>query len=440
MMKGDTYFRWLIFSAICLLFVSCQKLSEEDEALSNPGIPLKIKARSSGSGGITYPLYLYAFNEKGTCAAFQTVESADDSVELSLQKGDYRVVAVAGLSDSYDIPEKPSVDDVISLTGTAGAGTPLMIGKADVAVEAAKKSTLDITLGYAVAAVNVSLSNLPADVSSVRFSLSPLHSTLSLNGEYGGVSVKMETACRLDTGNVWSAKTVYIFPGKENETVFSIVLTMKDGTSNTYGYTYGGIPEAGRPFNIKGSYSGGITVSGNIIGGDWGTPVDVKFDFGSANQSDGDDVEDDGYGSEEDGADLPEVGTIWNGAIVAAVTENSSLETEMLLLSLEEWDIDTSQVEDVTGSYSVNGISGWRLPTYEEAVILRSAFTGENRRKLNERIAEYDDTLYGIDGEERYLCDKSGSYYSFIFSVGTSITQAGNKRTYYTRLVKNISY
>jgi hypothetical protein len=58
---------------------------------------------------------------------------------------------------------------------------------------------------------------------------------------------------------------------------------------------------------------------------------------------------------------------------------------------------------------------------------------------LNERIAEYDSELYGLaNGEkERYLCLKNGEFYSFQFRAGTGTTVAGEKRSYYVRLVKS---
>ena len=86
--------------------------------------------------------------------------------------------------------------------------------------------------------------------------------------------------------------------------------------------------------------------------------------------------------------------------------------------------------------YSVNGMSGWRLPTHDEAKVLRSNFNGDKRAALNERIADYDGMLLGVDGEERYLCDKSSVYYSFKFAEKTTISKAGEKRSYYIRLVK----
>ena len=105
-------------------------------------------------------------------------------------------------------------------------------------------------------------------------------------------------------------------------------------------------------------------------------------------------------------------------------------------MSLDEWSIVTDQVPELISGYSVNGLTGWRLPTYEEAKLLRSSFSGENRIAVNERIAAYDDTLWGLDGEERYLCNKDGIYYSFVFSGGSKLSKAGGVRSYYARLVK----
>jgi len=79
------------------------------------------------------------------------------------------------------------------------------------------------------------------------------------------------------------------------------------------------------------------------------------------------------------------------------------------------------------------------LPTHEEVESLRLRFSGDHREELNDLIAEYDSSLYGLanGAKERYLCLKDGKYYSFQFILGTSTTAAGEKRTYYLRLVKS---
>lgn len=193
--------------------------------------------------------------------------------------------------------------------------------------------------------------------------------------------------------------------------------------------------EAGRPYSIAGSYSSGIVLDGYFVLKGWDALTEIAFQFGTGKNEDGtgEDLEEPTIGSEG----VPEVGSIWNGAIVAQVSDVDETGADVLLLSLDEWIMVTSQVEEVTADYVVNGLSGWRLPTSEEAQMLRDRFSGASRTELNERIADYDASLMGVDGEERYLCDKSGVCYSFIFAGGTSITKAGTVRTYYARLVKD---
>ena len=240
--------------------------------------------------------------------------------------------------------------------------------------------------------------------------------------------MKAGGSCFLSNGNVWKSDTLYVFPGSATETLLTIVLETLGGARNKYEYTYSGRPEAGRFFNLSGSYSDAVSVTGSVIVDNWNGVDEVSFDFGTVGKPD--------TGNPDfDALDLPDIGTIWNGAIVADVIE-ASTGAEILLLSLEEWDATTAQVEDITEGYSVNEISGWRLPLYEEAQMFRNRFCGEARLSLNALISEYDENLYGLDGEERYLCNKEGEFYSFVFSAGKNIYPAGTQRSYYVRLVK----
>lgn len=425
-----------IVYAICLILMAgCQQLPEDDGLMSSGENVLKVNARSVEGAEIVYPLNLYAFAEDGDCVASQKMDGADEEMALVLEKGHYQVVAVSGMSEAYRLPEEPSLEDVIALSGTSGAETPLMVGKASVNVRDAEAS-VDITLSYVVAALNVALTGVPSGVEAVTLTLSPLHSSLSMSGEYGGKSQKVQVDCSLGSDGVWSAPVCYIFPGSATETVFSILLEKEDGTEITYGYTYQGAPEANHPFNVSGNYAGGVTVGGNLIAQNWKEPIVVEFDFGAEEISGDADTDEEDDEPEVDLTGVPEVGSIWNGAVVADIGESDAEGVDLLLLSLEEWDQAVSQVQSIVAGYSVNGMSGWRLPTHDEAKVLRSNFNGDKRAALNERIAGYEDGLPGVDGEERYLCDKSGVYYSFKFAEKTTISKAGEKRSYYIRLVK----
>lgn len=435
-MRKRFLFTWLLLAAMCFGGLGCQSLPEDGIEAQERGV-LKVNARSFSGEEAIYPMYLYAFSEEGVCASFQLIGSSDESMRLELAPGDYRVVLIAGNEDDYVFPENPVLDDVVALEGKAGSETPLLMGMADVCVGSETESRLELTLSYPVAAVEVSLVDVPSDVSAVTVSVSSFYSMLSFSGEYDGGGYVLEMPCALDTSNVWSTGTRYVLPGDTSETVFSIRLKMKDGTEVTYGYIWQDVLEAGRPYSITGSYSSGVVLDGSFVVKGWDEQTELSFRFGAGSQ--------DGYGGEEEPEEpsvevegVPEVGSIWNGAIVADVSNTETSGADVLLLSLDEWDIVASQVEGLTSGYSVNGMSGWRLPTSEEAKLLSERFSGSNRLELNERIAAYDAKLVGLDGEERYLCDKAGVYYSFIFAAGKSVTKAGTVRTYYTRLVKEV--
>ena len=423
----------------CLTIASCQQLPEDNATTdSTTKQALTVKVRSSEDAEIDYPLYLYAFNKSGNLAASQTIDEKGKNMALSLSEGDFQVVAVAGVCDDYELPESPSLKDAIVLSNDEGADSPLMIGKADIGVSRNTGTTAEIALSYVVAQLNVKLKNVPTDVSTVQLSISPLHSSLSMGGEYGGDAQKVKVNCSQNDDGTWSAEPTYIFPGSGKETTFSVYFKKEDGTELTYGYTYQGTPEANHPFNITGSFVDGIIVGGSFEITGWEEAINVEFTFGA------DVVPEEETESDEleiDLSSVPEVGSIWNGTIVADIGEADETGVNLLLMSLDEWEATTSEISDITDGYSVNELTGWRLPTHEEAALLRARFSGTGRLELNELIEEYDPDLYGLaNGEtERYLCLKNDAYYSFRFVSGTTTTKAGDKRTYYVRLVKTYS-
>ena len=132
---------YLIYIIIVSLVYSCQQLPEDDGWMSDgEEKTLKVKVRSAGEAEIVYPLYLYAFNGKGNLVASQTIADAVADVALPLTKGDFQVVAVSGVSEYYEMPEKPELDDVITLLSSDGADTPMMVGRANVEVGDAEES------------------------------------------------------------------------------------------------------------------------------------------------------------------------------------------------------------------------------------------------------------------------------------------------------------
>ena len=434
-MKMNLLNKWLLGAAICLSMSNCQQLPDDMLKTDNEGV-LKVKTRSVENQDVIYPLTLYVFSTDGDCLETLLIEEKDEVVQFRLPEGHYRVVAMSACKDSYSVSTVSSWDNVIRMSDEGGAKIPLLMGNADVTMDSDTKGKLEIVLSNAVTAIDVSLSNVPADVVSVVIAMSPFSSSVNLKGEYVDSDYSWRLPCSLDTNNRWSTKTCYLFPGSGKEIVLSIWMKKKSGEEVTYGYTWKESPEENQPYHLEGDYSDGLSLNGSFVLKAWNEAKDVAFQFGAVSSSDEEEEEEDEDGSN---ADLPEIGSIWNGTIVANILEKDETGTDMLLMSLEEWEGTASDVKDAEFDYTVNGISDWRLPTHEEAAVLRDKFNGESLVKLNERIAEYDPELYELaDGEkERYLCLKNGEVYTFQFRAGKSITSAGEKRTYYVRLVKS---
>lgn len=429
-------FKCILPILFCGILFACQQVPNDDEWLSEEETkPLKIKVRSAENVEIAYPLYLYAFDKNGKLAASQTIVDEGKDMALSLTDDEYQVVALSGVTDDYQLPKDLTLEGEIKLSNIEGADAPLMVGRADVGGSRNEGTMAEIALSYVVAQLNVVLKNVPADVSTVQLSISPLYSSLSMGGEYGGDAQKVKINCTLDEDGIWSAQPTYIFPGSGEETTFSVYFKKEDGTEMTYGYTYQGKPEANHPFNITGSYAEGVIVGGSFEISGWEEAIDVEFTFGAnvVPDKEGEDEEE----PEIDMTNVPEVGTIWNDMIVVDIGEADENGVDLLLLSLDEWKSDTLNVVDIPTGYSVNGISGWNLPTYDEATTIRARFSNDTRLELNDIIKQYDSQLVGLsaDSNDRYLCLKNGKYYSFSFAPKTNISPA-KKRSYYVRLVK----
>ena len=426
-MKASTFTRCLIGTLLLCLHSACQKMTDEELA-ENTSKVLNVKARSSSNAGISYPLYLYAFDKNGNCSASQVIENEEEAIRLELAGGAYRIAAVSGVSGGYTLPEKPNLESGISISSTSGASTPMMSGKADVNVSS-KETSLNITLSYAVTAISVALKGVSSDVSAVKLTLSSFHSSLFFSGEYGGDAQSLEIPCTLDTENIWSAKTVYAFPGSGNETVFSIQLTKKDGTQATYAYTYQGAPEANRPFNISGNYAGSVTVGGEFIVKDWDSSINVEFDFGGATTDNG---EDNGKEEEQQPSGTPQVGTIWGGGIVVDVETNTQ---SVLLMSTDEWECYSSGLAELLEEYATND---WLLPDATQARLLNATFQDESLTALNEMLEENGYTTINV--EKRYLYDNGGETYAFGFKSTSKFLAAGAQTKYKVRLVKATKY
>ncbi len=137
------------------------------------------------------------------------------------------------------------------------------------------------------------------------------------------------------------------------------------------------------------------------------------------------------------------------------LTSNPS-ETHYLFLSLTEWkDVFSANydggemVQTIVNSYREGTLTGWRLPTKEEAKILKDRFEStppylsDELSNANAILKESGgDLLHAWDAKSsmpawRYLCE-NGTY-SFSLKLGTTISEAAKtaNTTYHLRLVRD---
>lgn len=427
---------FLLLSFICT--VSCQRslYDEDDESIAETNVPLKVSTRAGGDSQIDYPVYVYAFDpESGSCVASQQIEDDGESIELDLSPAKYTIVAIAGLGEEYTIPESPNIDEVITMLSNNRSSRPMMMGRATITAAKGQEAFTTVTLYYAVSMVSITLQDIPSTTESVSLCISPLYSALSLDGGYSGGGNDTEIACTLGSDGTWSCDPFYIFPGSSSQTVISITLKDEDETTTTYGYTYTkGGPEANVPFNINGSYTGKVTVSGDLITGDWEDPVDVTFDFGS--QTVDESTDDETYSGGSLSA-VPSVGSVLEEGIVAAIESEDSEGAYLMMMSLDEW---TSLAEDAETTVAEAVAEGWSIPNYTEAHTLYDAFAGDNLDEVNGNIEEAGSDNPTISTTYRYLYNSSGIFYAFGFKSTSTFAVAGEKTKYKIRLVRRVYY
>lgn len=440
----------VMLSAIA--FCSCENpnfmLDDEDVPTTNPsnGKSVKVSLRSASTAPIEYPVRIYAFDEGDICRGSAIIaDEAESAVTMKLPKGVYRMTAIS-LPDTYPFSESNiSPSSVLQMPEGGYARSPFSTGNADITVTSSASQSVSIRMGYRQAAVNVTLLNTPANVTGMDISLSTPYRTMSIGGSYG--EAKSVTIPSVKSGDTWETGTFYIMPTQQSQTVLTMHLTLADGSSESYSYTYNATLNAGTPYVFTGKYDSGVSnadITASIQGGEWGTPVVTDFSFGPGADEDTEKNSTTWYV-----ASLPEAGDIINGHVIVTSSETSSAEAELLLLSLEEWnnvysvenEEKAAETTSIVNNYAEDGLREWRMPTEAEAKLLHDMYSDDTAlASINTTIANAGGVKLAKkksnDDNKRYLCGEGRS--TFTFAINGNINSAGRTVTYSLRLVKSI--
>lgn len=448
------YPKWL-FSAFLLsllTFTSCESawLDETEEA--SPTTNLTIRTRASGNARLVYPIQVLAYEiQSGQLMSEQTINSASEKLSLSLPEGEYDLVALAGLED-YRLSDKNYYDSKIMM-GEDAPGQALIQGLAQVQIDG-KATTTEIVMSYQVACLDLTLRDIPEEVSEVTVTISPIYTSINLDGtrseDIGKITIPAQSTNETGT---WTIPRSYLFGSSGEQTVLSINLINQDGKT-VYGHTIKQPLSPSVPYAISGSYLGGFSLSGELLLQDWGEIVPLKFTFGEASLTDPDDEPEDEEPNDDEPSSsvttIPLPGDLYNGSVVGAILSQNETEAELLLISSRLWENVASiynesdgwtQTEAIVSDYSENGIGEWLIPTKEEAKLLTEVtLSSAQMEKINQALEKVGgDPWISSDLEDengdliRYLCNDG--YNSFVIGKSGSQSKTGKNRSYFLRLV-----
>jgi len=414
----------------CMLTACVNNIGEPDtEGEGEPGsgtlpapVAVTISTRTQDIGAApTLPIHIYAFDSQGTCAAQQTLTTADADIVLQLPAGSYTIYALAGATDQrYQLPDASTAtaEHIIMLQDGHSTHGELQAGAATITLEDGRTTDLTITLTRIVAQVTAAFSQLPADVTGVSIALEPLAQQLRLNGTYGTAVGPTTFALTQDSDDRWiTAEPVYLLPSQENITV-SITLTKADGNTHTYAYNSNIRLTANYKHSLQATYTEthGPDINGSLQSTDWAGEQEINFDFGPGGSGSS------GNDNTEPVTNLPTVGTLYQDCYVLAVTDATATSANLLLVAPGQWtDLTKDNAESTISAYTTGTLGGWALPTRPQAELLYHARSN----------------IPGMNQAADYLFNDGGTLRAFwTDDISFTPTAAYVKTPYHARAVK----
>lgn len=434
----------MMFTALASawLLTGCfEQAADNDEIIDQGGnTRLKVTTRAA-QGDIPYPVQILAYDSSGKLAGQQTLSSQGDAINLTLGTGRYHISALAG-ETSYTAPKNyDQQTSQITIPSDGYATKPLLLGGADVTL-GDTPAEVSLVMTYRVASLNLSLSDVPADVTGVSVSVGQQYAAMDMSGLLGGTTTASLSCSKAE--GVWKSTEAYLFPGAGQTTTLTLTLSRSDGQTS-YSYELGEALAAAVPYRIEGRYvestapyiTGVLTVEG------WQDERTLTFDFGNGSSGGS------GQGTSVPNVEvtsLPAQGQAWNGHIVALVENATSTEADLLLWSLSEYDNvyapaasgHATDMQALANAYVEGGMDDWSVPTEEQARALRKQYGGkfDDLNAVIELLGGSLITVTTTSNNSRYLCEKGTKTYNF--AENGSITSAGTSVKYRLRLVKKV--
>ena len=388
----------LIASALAVLgLTACEKGLEDETAVSPTGqvgnSVLQVRTRSGGSGSeatVAYPVTVYVFAGE-ECRAVQTIGDEGQTLNIALTEGTYSVYAIGGASASdYVMPDASDALTTSAIALCEGKElTDLMTASATVTLVDGGTNT--VTLGMTRKTMHiqdVTIKKIPTAATAVCVTIAPLWQSLTVSGTYSTTNGSSTIALtKQEDGRTWqNAASVYLLPPSSQPASVSVNITI-GGMTKTYTYSCSDQLEAGYKINIDGTYTEavGVNLTGTITGATWLGERTISFEFdenGSSAADDGNGGDNGNNDTPGNAEDFPAVGSTYQGCyVLKSIVADDGQSAELTLLSPNETTIGKAYndasfighpevldalIDEKLAEADVDGISDWRLPTYNE--------------------------------------------------------------------------
>ena len=426
-------------SALAVLgLTACEKTLVDDNADVGSGqvknSVLQVRTRAGGSANeatVAYPVAVYVF-AGDECRAVQTIGDEGQALNIPLVEGTYSVYAIGGASVSdYVLPD--ASDALATLTIALREGHEhgdLMTASATATLVDGGTNT--VTLGMMRKTMlihDVTIKKIPTAATAVSVTIAPLWQSLTIGGTYSTTNGSSIIALiRQEDGRTWqNAASAYLLPPSSQPASVSVNITI-GGTTKTYTYSCSDQLEAGYKINIDGTYTEavGVNLTGTITGATWLGERTISFEF-DENGSSAVDYDNDSSGDNNSStvSDLPAVGSTYQGCyVLASIVADDGQSAELTLLSPNEATIGKAYndasfighpevlealIDEKLNEADVDGISDWRLPTYDELNVIYAALSAIN-----------DTFESDVNASGKYLYDASGTVLYRILSQTTA--------------------
>lgn len=329
----------------------------------NQGV-LRVSTRSDAS---PQEGMVYVFDSGGNCVKVLSTDEGGQLAATQLTVGAYSVYAIGG--DDLCAYTLPDLDDaattsVISVAEGKAQGD-LFMKAGSITLTAGNASNLALELERQVIQLKeVTIKQVPTDVTKVEVSISPLHQGVRLDGtpSEGQTSLTLALS-KLADNTTWGngEHQPYCFPS-DGEPIITVSFTRTSGVKR-YSYQASEAFEANHQLVIEGTYSEqqDALLSGSLTAKAWGAERSMPFEFDEANLVGGDSSEN----PEE--LEVPVAGGTYRGYYVVSVNTTSN---RAVLLSKTQVDgfTDEGAVNAALSTWTApEDVSGtWRFPTKAE--------------------------------------------------------------------------